>query len=399
MKYRKQLLALALALACKPLLAEPDFQACLAQLQQRAVAAGVDSALAAAVVPELEQQTRVLELDGKQPEFVQTFGQYLAARVTAQRVEKGRELYAEHRQFLDGLTKKYGVPGRYLVAFWGLETNFGSYLGNMPTLDSLATLACDERRSEFFSVQLITALQLMQRDSLQAEAMRGSWAGAVGHTQFMPSAYMEYAVDGDGDGGINLWTSKQDALASGANFLQQLGWVRGMRWGREVRLNSDFPFSRAGLDSSLTLSQWAQLGVRRADGSSLPSSEIEGSILVPAGFHGPAFLVYDNFQVIMRWNRSESYAIAVGHLADRIAGAGTLLQPPPPGQKALSQQQVLQLQQRLAAAGYPGGGTDGIFGPATRAALSAFQADAGMVADGFPDAASLQSLSEYATQP
>jgi len=386
----------AIAIAASTYSHADDFDSCLLRLQDEARSAGVSERTVANVIPGLTQQARVLELDRKQPEFVQTFGDYLAARVTEKRVTTGRERYAEYRPFLDQLTRQYGVPGHYLVAFWGLETNFGGYLGNMPTLDSLATLACDERRSKFFSSELITALQLLDRHELPVETMRGSWAGAMGHTQFMPSNYARYAVDGDGDGRVDLWNSPRDALASGANFLQQLGWERGLRWGREVTLPANFPFGRSGLEQATSLQDWRTLGVRRADGPQLPAIELEGAILVPSGSRGPAFLVYQNFHVIMRWNRSESYAIAVGHLADRIAGAGELLRQPPPDQKALNRAQTTEMQTYLEAAGYLAGGVDGIAGPATRRALRDFQREQKLVADGYPDAASLQQLRSYA---
>ncbi|MBT5330304.1 MAG: lytic murein transglycosylase, partial [Porticoccaceae bacterium] len=301
-------------------------------------------------------------------------------------------LYREHRDFLNELTRTYGIPGQYLVAFWGLETNFGSYLGTMSTLDSLATLACDQRRSEFFTSELMIALKLLERESLTPEEMRGSWAGAMGHTQFMPSSYWQYAVDGDGDGQINLWASEKDALASGANFLNSLGWKSEERWGREVSLPDDFPYLDTGLRKPAALSDWADMGVKRANGADLPIADMEGAILVPAGHVGPAFLVYDNFSVIMKWNRSESYAISVGHLADRISGAGGLVSPPPEDQLALTRVQLIELQESLLERGYELGTADGIMGPATRAALSEFQRDEGLIADGFPNQESLQGL-------
>jgi membrane-bound lytic murein transglycosylase B len=376
----------------------PDFETCLASLENQAREAEVAERILDEVFPALEQQQRVLELDRKQPEFVQTFGQYFEARVTQQRIEQGRKLYAQYGNLLRDLSWKYGVPGQYLVAFWGLETNFGGYMGKMPTLDSLATLACDERRSEFFSTEFITALQLLERESLQPGQMRGSWAGAMGHTQFMPSAYIQYAVDGDRDGRADLWQSVEDALTSAANFLQHLGWEKGVRWGREVKLPDDFPYERAGTGTKLALEEWAAYGVRRGNGKPLPVADVKGSILVPAGASGPAFMVYPNFEVIMRWNRSESYALAVGHLADRIAGGGGLYREPPPDQKPLSREQTQEAQRLLNAAGYDAGPEDGIFGPATRTALSAFQRDIGVTADGFPDQASLRRLREHGVE-
>ena len=371
-----------------------EFQTCLYSLQHMATVAGVSKSIVDEVIPTLKLQQQVLKLDREQPEFVQTFSQYLATRITPARIERGRELYARHEEFLDALTRRYGVPGRYLVAFWGLETNYGSYLGGVPTLDALATLACDERRAAFFGKEFISALQLMQRESLSPEQMYGSWAGAVGHTQFMPSSYLKYAVDGDGDGRINLWQSERDALASGASFLQQLGWEFGLRWGREVLLPDDFSYQQAGTNAMLSLQEWSELGVRRADGKALPTTDIEGAILVPAGHTGPAFMVYANFFVIMQWNRSESYAISVGHLADRIKGGDNLLRPPPPGQRSLSLQQTAEMQRALNTAGYDAGVADGIFGPASRAALRTFQHAIGLVADGYPDQNSLTRLLE-----
>ena len=369
-----------------------DFNACLTGLQQQAVAAGVDESVAEDALLDLKPQPRVLEFDRRQPEFAQTFAAYLNARASRQHVDKGRRLLAQHRAFLDGLTREYGVPGRYLIALWGLETNYGSYLGDMPTLASLATLACDGRRSTFFAGELVDALRLVQRESLRPDDLRGSWAGAMGHTQFMPSSYVRFAVDGDGDGRIDLWKSSQDALASGARLLQSLDWRRGERWGREILLPDGFSFQYAGVDKRRSVADWAALGVRTATGAALPNADIEGSVVVPAGHRGPAFLVYANFAAIMGWNQSEFYALTAGHLADRIAGAGTLRKPPPTDQKPLSRAQTTDLQRRLLAAGYAVGEVDGLWGPATRAALSAWQRDADLLDDGFPDRQSLQRL-------
>ena len=368
-----------------------EFITCLANLQHQARQQNL-SPEAVTAVATMEQQQRVLELDRKQPEFAQTFGQYLSTRVSDDRIRKGRAMYARHRAFLDQLTERYGIPGQYLVAFWGLETNYGGYLGNMPTLDSLATLACDPRRSDFFTTEFLTALRVMDREALQPGQMRGSWAGAMGHTQFMPSNYIRYAIDGDGDGRVDLWGSEKDALASGANFLSHLGWQRDQRWGREVRLPAGFDYTLTGTANPRSLRQWGDLGVRLADGSPLPAAAIEGSILVPAGHRGPAFVVYDNFAVIMKWNRSESYALSVGLLADRIVGSGGLRQPPPADQRALSRAEVESMQQALNRLGYDVGEADGVFGPATRSALSAYQKATGRVSDGFPDPEVLAAL-------
>ena len=389
------LVALVAGMSAPPGQADDDFTACLASLQSTAREAGVDEHILRDVVPGLRRQEEVISHDRKQPEFVQTFSEYLGLRVTPQRVERGRALLDRHRAFLLDLQAEYGVPPQYLVAFWGLETNYGSYLGRMPTLDSLATLACDQRRSDFFSGEFIAALQLLQRESLRPADMQGSWAGAVGHTQFMPSSYLRYAVDGDGDGQIDLWKSERDALASGANYLRDLGWQSGLRWGREVRVPEDFPFQLAGQrDRRLPLAEWADHGLRRGDGGPLPTADIEAAVLLPAGHRGPAFAVYDNFDVIMRWNRSELYAIAVGHLADRIAGAGRL-HAQPEAQPPLRKLAIERAQRKLNALGYDAGPVDGVLGSATRRALREFQLANNLIADGYPNPTTLEVIAKH----
>ena len=372
---------------------DAEFAQCLSGLQQRARSEQLSTHVVDEVLANLKQQTRVIELDRSQPEFTQTFADYFQQRVTAECIERGQELLDQYEAFLTDLTRKYGVPGRYLVAFWGLETNFGSYLGKMPTLDSLATLACDERRSEFFTSELMQALALLERESLTPAEMRGSWAGAMGHTQFMPSAYRLYAIDGDGDGRVNLWRSERDALASGANFLVNLGWQKGQRWGREVLLPDDFPYEKTGLNNSQPVTYWKGLGVSFANGHPIPDIDMQASVLVPAGHTGPAFLVYANFDVILQWNRSEYYALAVGLLADRIIGAGPLVRPPSTDETALSRNAVENMQRQLNELGFDAGEIDGVLGSMTQSALREFQASNGMIADGYPDRTTLCALS------
>ncbi|MFV0276510.1 MAG: lytic murein transglycosylase [Parahaliea sp.] len=377
--------------ASLPALAADDFDHCRQRLARQAIAEGLSPQLVNSTVAALQEQQQVLELDRRQPEFVQTFATYMDKRVTPARVERGREMLAKHGEFLAGLQTRFGVPARYLVAFWGLETNYGGYLGKSPTLDSLATLACDPRRSDFFSTEFVNALRLMERESLQPGQMTGSWAGAVGHTQFMPSNYLRYAIDGDGDGRIDLWGSERDALASGASFLRSLGWTPGLRWGRQVQLPADFDYSRAGPGQGAPLSTWAALGVHRPDGGALPVGEEASILLLPSGHGGPAFLVYDNFNIIMRWNTSQSYALAVGLLADRLAGAPAGHYGDPAAQP-LRIAELQLAQQVLLEAGYDPGTPDGILGSRTRAALRAFQLEAQLPADGYPDRTTLDRL-------
>jgi len=387
-------LALAGTAAARADTGEAGFAACLNELAVAARADGIPDALVDGVLPGLRFQARVIELDRAQPEFVHSFAAYLRNTVSAGRVEQGRALLARHGALLDELTREFGVPGHVLVALWGMESDFGRFTGRMPILDSLATLACDPRRSEFFRGQLLTALRLIERESLEPAAMRGSWAGAMGQTQFMPSAFYAHAIDGDGDGRIDLWNSPADALASGANLLKHLGWNAGQRWGREVRLPGDFAFETSGMDQPRPLAEWAELGVRRADGAALPVADMDARLLLPMGHAGPAFLVYDNFDVLLGWNRSISFAIAAGHLADRIAGGGTLLASMPDRERAISTGEMARMQERLNTLGYDSGEADGLLGPVTRRALQQFQLDRGLVADGYPDERTRAALVE-----
>lgn len=367
-----------------------NFAQCLLDKKAEAIAAGVSEARAEKEFARMQFVPRVIELDRSQPEFVSTFPNYFSKRVNQWRIDKGKEKYAQHKPFLDELTKKYGIPGHYLVSIWGLETNYGGYTGKMSTLDSLATLACDQRRSTFFTGELFLALKLMDSQNLKRESMLGSWAGAMGHTQFMPTTYTEYAIDGDGDGKIDLWASEKDALASAANFLWRLGWKPGMRWGREVILPEGFDYTLANSQDK-TISEWKKLGISRGDKQTLPDSDISARLRVPAGHQGPAFLSYDNFKIIMRWNNSEFYAIAVGQLANRIAG-GAGLHASLPDLPRYSIADMANLQRKLNEKGFDVGGADGIMGPATREGIRQFQSKSGLVADGFPSPETIAAI-------
>ncbi len=363
--------------------ANQDFDTCLVELKQKAKDAGISDQTIDKALGQASYVARVIELDQKQPEFSQSFDNYFTKRVTDWRVQEGRRLLKENRQLLTQLQAKYGVPPQYLMAFWGLETNFGSYKGKMPVIDSLATLACDPRRSEYFTGELLQALKLKQKYQFSNSVMVGSWAGAMGHTQFMPSAYARYGIDGDGDGKADLWNSTQDALSSAANFLQQLGWVEGERWGREVKLPKSFDFKELGPKSKQPLVKWAEAGITKANGQPLSTPDMQASLYLPAGHTGPAFLGYDNFDVIMRWNRSEFYAISVGHLADRINGAAPLMVAPPKHDN-FSREKIKQLQTKLNELGFDVGKPDGVIGSNSRAGLQAYQRSVGLIADGYP---------------
>lgn len=368
-----------------------DFRQCVARLQDQAIEAGVSEKTAGEVLARVEHLDRVIELDRRQPEFTTTFADYLNRRVNDARVSTGRDMLEKHRELLERVSAKTGVPAPYLVSFWGLETNFGAYFGKMSVPSSLATLACDERRSAFFTQQLTAALRIIDEGAIAPEQMEGSWAGAMGHVQFMPTVFLKHAVDGDGDGKRDLWNSLPDAMMSAGNFLQDLGWDGDYRWGREVLLPQDFDYALAD-GRRLELAEWNKLGVTDAFGNPLANEPIKAALVVPSGHRGPAFLAYRNFNVIMGWNRSEFYAIAVGHLADRIAGAGMLQNPPPEDQPNLSRNNILALQQSLNDRGFDTGKPDGIMGPATRSAIREYQAANQRVADGYPSEDILNEL-------
>ncbi|RDD62026.1 lytic murein transglycosylase [Ferruginivarius sediminum] len=376
--------------------AGPDFAAWLTDLRAEAAGKGISENTLDAALKGVEPIERVVELDRRQPEFTRTFWTYLERRVTPERVERGRDLLSKHRDLLARVQAEFGVQPRYLVAFWGLETNFGDYLGDFPVVGSLATLAYDERRSDFFRAQLLDALRIVDEGHIEADRMKGSWAGAMGHMQFIPSTFVNNAVDATGDGQKDIWNSLPDAFASAANYLSNVGWKGDEIWGREVRLPQGFDWSLAGLEVRKPIAEWAAMDVRRANGNPLPKADMEGSIVVPQGHAGPAFLVYDNFRAILRWNRSISYAIAVGHLADRIVGLPPLQNGRDVSNEPLSRDQTKEMQRLLNTLGFDAGKPDGLPGPQTRAAIRRFQDSLGRPSDGYPSPALLESLRKRA---
>lgn len=393
----KHLLARLVAVACTGLLAiipaHADFEQCKAGLKTTAYAAGIDASTVNRVLDAVQYNAKVIELDQQQPEFTRSFGNYYQLRVTPARVALGRVLLATNRNMLLRVQQQTGVPPHYLVAFWGLESNFGNVFGEMAVPDSLTTLACDPRRSGFFTAELMAALKIIAAGDIEVEKMQGSWAGAMGHVQFMPSAYLSYAVDGDGDGRRDLWDSIPDAMFSAGNFLQHLGWQPGLRWGREVILPVAFDYAFANTDKTRPLRAWRALGITDGFGQPLAEADIAARLLVPAGHKGPAFVTYQNFDIIMGWNHSEYYALSVGRLADRIAGAGKLRNKPPDGDLKLSNELVLQLQRNLNTLGYDAGEPDGVPGPMTRSAIGRYQQAKGVIADGYLDSAILAAIS------
>jgi membrane-bound lytic murein transglycosylase B len=380
--------------ASAPAAIEQDaaFQQWLGDLRIEARAKGVSDATLDTALRDVKLIEKVIKLDRKQPEFTQTFWRYLDLRVNDKRITRGRELLRKHRKLLNAVWKKYGVQPRFLVSFWGLESNFGDHFGGYPVVQALVTLAYDPRRARFFRVQLLEALQILDRGDISHEQMKGSWAGAMGHLQFIPSTFIRYAVDGDGDGRRDIWNSLPDVFESAANYLSKIGWKDRRSWGREIRLPKNFNYDLASLDIRKPLAAWQKLGVRRIDGRALPKAAIDAAVVLPAGHKGPAFLVYDNFYRILNWNRSVLYALAVGHLADRYGGIGPLQGKRPAQETPLSRDMIKEMQDLLGAQGYRVGTPDGVVGPLTRSAIRAFQKTKRLPADGFPSADLLDQL-------
>jgi membrane-bound lytic murein transglycosylase B len=375
-----------------PMASDPAFTAWKEALRQEALGLGIsketlDKALTPAV-----PIAKVIELDRKQPEFTQTFWRYVDLRVNDARIARGQEMLKAHAALLDRIWRKYHVPPRFLVAFWGLESNYGDHFGGYPVIDALVTLAYDQRRSKFFREQLIDALKIVNEGDISVDRMRGSWAGAMGHLQFIPSTFVRYAVDEDGDGRRDIWGSLPDTFASAANYLSSIGWRGDETWGREVKLPARFDYELSASNVEKSLNEWARLGVTRPNGQALPQADIKASLVLPAGHQGPAFLTYANYQRILNWNRSALYAISVGHLADRLIGKGPLLGARPATEQPLSRAMVIEMQERLGAQGYDAGSNDGVIGPLTRTAIRAYQKARGLPPDGFPTVELLEKL-------
>lgn len=379
--------------AVRPLSAAepPTFGQWLDGFRQEARAAGITETFLDKAFADIRPIKRVIELDRKQPEFTLTFWKYLDNSVNEARVRRGKELLAKHGPLLKKIARRFGVQPRFIVAFWGLESNYGKNTGVFSVLGAVATLAHDPRRSWFFRQQLMAALTIMSRGDVPIRA-NGSWAGAMGNFQFIPITYRDFAVDADNDGQRDLWRSFPDMFGSAANYLSRSGWRNGWSWGREIRLPKGFNLGLTGLDVLKSLAQWQLIGVRRIDGRDLPKEDAEGSIVLPAGYNGPAFMVYQNYRTILKWNRSLLYAIAVGHLADRLVGGGPFRSPRPAREVPLSRADIQSLQRLLTAKGYDAGGADGVVGPKTRSALKAYQEKALLPADGYPTIGLLERL-------
>ena len=295
-----------------------NFSAWLAELKTEALAAGISAATLDAALIDLSPVKKIIESDRSQPEFKQTLNDYLASRINRVRIEKGRRLLRENWKLFAELSRNYPVQSRFLIALWGIETDLGRNQGTVPIVQALVTLAYDARRSDYFRRELLNALRIIDKGLVPLGQLQGSWAGAMGQVQFMPSVYLRYAVDINRDGKIDIMRSSADALGSAANYLTRLGWKKNWSWGREVSVPGDFDPELHGLEQQLRLTDWQKLGIRRDDGSDLPKAEVRAALIRPDGASGRSFLVYDNYRRLLQWNRSHKFAIAVGLLADEI---------------------------------------------------------------------------------
>jgi lytic murein transglycosylase len=366
-----------------------SFAGWLAAFRNEAASAGI-SARALAALDGVAVDERVLRQDRGQPSLAQSFLHFADRVVTAERLSRGRALLQQHAATLAKVEREFGVPGPVIVAFWALETDYGSFMGDFPLLSSLATLAYDCRRPEAFRAELMDALRILDRGDVRPSQLKGSWAGAFGHVQFTPSTYMKFAVDYDGDGRRDIIDSVPDALASAGKFIKSLGWRAGEPWLQEVRVADTVPWREAARGIFRKRGFWAAAGVSRADGSPLPADAVPAALILPMGRLGPSFLAYENFPVFWEWNNSSNYILSAAYLATRLAGAPRMERGNAP--PILSTEEMRELQERLNAMGYNTGTPDGRLGEQTRAGVKQAQLNFGLPADGYPTRELLELL-------
>ncbi|MEE8439295.1 MAG: lytic murein transglycosylase [Micropepsaceae bacterium] len=369
-----------------------NFQAFIESFRSQAMAEGITAEVYDRAMTGLTPNERVVRALNTQPEFTRPMWEYIEGAVSKRRLNGGREQLAANTALFDGLESDYGVPREVLTALWALESNFGQIKGNYNLFQALATLAYDGRRQNFGRSQLIAALKISQQEGIDPSQMTGSWAGAFGHTQFIPTTFLAYAIDGDGDGVRDLWNSHADALASAASYLMRSGWRSDRDWGTEVRLPEGFNYALANADVKRSISAWSAAGVRKITDEAMPASDVQAEIILPVGAGGPAFLVTGNFDAIMRYNPATSYALAISYLSDGLRGRPGILGAWPYGEDQLSLRQRITIQEGLEDLGYPTGGADGIIGPNTRQAIRDYQSARGLTADGFPSASLLTRI-------
>ena len=359
-----------------------NFQSCLANLRSQAIAAGVSGTTYDRYTQNLTPDYSVIDKLNYQPEFSTPIWDYLSGLVDEERVELGKQKLAQYRDVLNRASQTYGVPPETIVAVWGVESNFGDISGKYPLLQALGTLSCEGRRQSYFRTEFFATMRILQRGDLTEDQLKGSWAGAFGHTQFMPSTYERLAVDFDGDGRRDLVSSTADALASTANFLNKAGWQTGMPWGFEVKVPQGMSIDGEGRRSKKALSSWSARGVTRIDGSPLVQGALSGStsagLMAPAGVNGPVFLVFKNFDAIYSYNAAESYGLAIAHLSDRLKGARPFATSWPTDDPGTSRAERREIQQFLINRGYDIGAVDGLIGDKTRVAIRQEQTRLGL---------------------
>jgi membrane-bound lytic murein transglycosylase B len=372
--------------------AAANFASCLEAMWPEAARRGVPRPVFDAQTQGLVPDLHIMDLLDAQPEFTKAVWDYLDLLVSDERIQNGRAILAKHRATFDAVEKSFGVDRHIVTAIWGVESNYGTQAGQRSVVRSTATLACVGRRQDFFREEFLSALEIIARGDVDPARMQGSWAGAFGPTQFMPTSFKKYAVDFDGDGRRDVIDSVPDLIASTANNLKKDGWVAGQTWGYEVVLPQNFNFLLADRARVLTMQEWMRAGISRPAGKAFPRLDDRAYLLVPAGAQGPAFLMLQNFRVIMKYNPAEAYALAIGYLADRMRGGEPFVQQWPRYERVLTRDERLELQQQLANRGYDVGTPDGQLGGKTRAAVRQFQTVIGSVPDGFATAALLERL-------
>lgn len=375
--------------AAQPPTASPDpqalakFQGFVQSFRQTALAAGIASETYDRSMAGIGLNPRVQQLNLQQPEFVRPVWDYLDSAVSPDRIARGQQLLAAYATPLANIEQQFGVPKEILVAIWGIESNYGSAMGSFNMFEALATLGYDGPRMDFARRELIAAMKMEEQQRFDPREMTSSWAGAFGQTQFVPSSFLKYAVDEDRTGRIDLWRSAADALASAANLLASSGWIKGTIWGFEVSLPTNFPYEDASIDTTKSLAAWRALGVIAANGGALPQTSARASIIIPAGARGPAFIVFDNFRAVLKYNNAVSYALAVCTLADRLTGRPPILHAWPRDEAPLTHDELVAFQVDLKKLGFDPGDADGVFGRKAHAALRAYQKSRGLLADGF----------------
>ncbi len=372
--------------------AAADFPNCVERLWPDAARRGVSRVTFEHFTASLAPDLSIMDKLDAQPEFTKATWDYLDVLVSDERIARGREVLTQYAPVFAAVARAYGVDPAIIAAIWGVESNYGTMGGDRSVIRSTATLACVGRRQDYFREEFLSALEILQRGDVPAERLVGSWAGAFGPTQFMPSSFKRYAVDFDGDGRRDVVDSIPDVIASTANNLKTDGWVAGQRWGYEVVLPQNFDYLLADRSKQMSLGQWEALGIRRAGGGSFREPDARAYLLMAAGARGPAFLMLQNFRAIMKYNPAEAYALAIGHLADRLRGGGPFVQPWPREERVLSLDERYEMQQLLARRGFDTGEPDGMFGPRTRLAIRNYQASIGEIPDGFASSGLLDRL-------